>query len=186
MCPQAVKRELHFLPGHAGICNVKPRICLKWINVPPQCSSYNPFPNTKAAASLFFTARIVYRLPVRNHWCGHLQKKKWKISISFTTLVLLHFQLQFAFYSYWRREKKIVVLKNKLQDFATRKQARKLAIFLLLKQSWTNPRKPGPQNTYRLQMEPLSASSVSNRWKPVIGWRFESYRNLSSPGYWAY
>lgn len=83
-------------------------------------------------------------------------------------------------------KKKIVVLKNKLQDFATRKQARKLAIFLFLKQSWTNPRKPGPQNTYRLQMEPLSASSVSNRWKPVIGWRFESYRNLSSPGYWAY
>lgn len=165
MCPQAVKRELHFLPGHAGICNVKPRICLKWINVPPQCSSYNPFPNTKAAASLFFTARIVYRLPVRNHWCGHLQNKKknekYQFLLQRSSCSIFSYDSHFT--AIGGGKKKIVVLKNKLQDFATRKQARKLAIFLFLKQSWTNPRKPGPQNTYRLQMGPLSASSVSNR-----------------------
>lgn len=166
MCPQAVKRELHFLPGHAGICNVKPRICLKWINVPPQCSSYNPFPNTKAAASLFFSRQELFtgcQLGIIGAAIFKIKKKNEKYQFLLQRSSCSIFSYDSHFTAIGGGKKKIVVLKNKLQDFATRKQARKLAIFLFLKQSWTNPRKPGPQNTYRLQMGPLSASSVSNR-----------------------
>lgn len=160
-----------------------PVICLKWINVPPQCSSYNPFPNTRAAAFLYFFFFLQQQELFTGCQLGIIgaaifenkNKNVKTFLLQRSSCSIVGYDSHFTAIG----GRKKVVLKKEGQAAGLRHTKASTEAGNLL----TNPRKsqaPRTPTDYKwgLSQPLLWVKSVKARYWVVL----KSYRNLSTPG----